>query len=553
MGSVNPWTANVVADVCVVGAGPAGLTIARELGGRGVSVCLVEAGDREVHRRIQRQSRGESDGYPIHRLQSSRVRALGGTLRHDGVRDRGWLVRPLDDIDFEERPWLHGSGWPFDRRHLDAYYARAATYCGVPTFDEDLRAVDLGLTDEARGLVGEHLEPTVFHRPPSPHLVGADPGGSPLVQLLLRTRVVDLVTDARGRRVEGVSAVRDGGQRVLIRADRVVLATGGIENARLLLLGDGGNGLGNQHDLVGRYFAERMLFTAGHLALDPRGALAAEEYADESAATAEGRVVALRVVDGLQREQRLHNAVLYLASRLDLMATPSGQSLSTLRKALGRRPLVPNLGSHVANSVASVRYAPTLVRRAVGRGRRVLVVGHLGEQAPNPESRVRLGSRRDDLGMPVARVTWQLTTEDHQAAERSVRVLGEAVRASGTGELVWTARLDRTTLVTGAHHHLGTTRMHDDPRQGVVDRDGRVHGVDNLYVAGSSVFPTYGASNPTLTIMAMAIRLADHLAETSGGTGADPRLTQPWAWTSARGPRAGAPREAAPGRRRAGR
>ena len=137
MGSVRPWTASVVADVCVVGAGPAGLTLTRELASRGVSVCLVEAGGRDVDRAVQRQSRGESDGYPIHRLQSSRVRALGGTLRHHRVERHGWLARPLDPIDFERRDAVPDSGWPFGRRHLDPYYARAAAHCGIPVHDDD--------------------------------------------------------------------------------------------------------------------------------------------------------------------------------------------------------------------------------------------------------------------------------------------------------------------------------------------------------------------------------------------------------------------------------
>jgi choline dehydrogenase-like flavoprotein len=366
---------------------------------------------------------------------------------------------------------------------------------------------------------------------------------------MLGCRVVDVKTAAGGRRVDTVVAVRDDGHRVAVRAEKVVLATGGIENARLLLLADGGRGLGNRHDLVGRYFAERMLFTAGHLRLEPASRFDADQFGPTT--TVSG---ALRVVDDVQRELGLHNCTLHLTSRADFMASASAQSISTLRKALGRRPLLPHLAPHAWNSVTAVGQLPGLARRAVGRGRRTLVVSHMGEQAPNPDSRVRLGTRKDDLGMPVARVTWQLTDADRRAAERSVRVLGDALRAGGSGEVRWTAQLDRTTLVTGAHHHLGTTRMHEDPRHGVVDGDARVHELENLYVAGSSVFPTYGASNPTLTVIALAIRLADHLGESLGRPPAAPdELTRPWVWTSGRGRRAGAPREPGQDRRPAGR
>ncbi|HET7761941.1 MAG TPA: GMC family oxidoreductase, partial [Phycicoccus sp.] len=488
MGSVGAWTANVLADVCVVGAGPAGLTVTRELAARGVAVCLLEAGGEDVDRRTQRQSRGESDGYPIHRLDHSRVRAVGGTLRHHRVAEQGWMSRPLDPIDFEARDWLPESGWPFDRAHLEPYYERAAALCGIPVYDDDLQEFRRRLPAGIGALQGEELETTVFRQPTLALVEGRrDLTASPLVQLMPRTRVVDLTTDGTGRRVDGVVAVGADGRRLLVRARAVVLATGGIENARLLLLADGGAGIGNEHDLVGRYFAERMLFPAGVLLLSPEARAAADALGP-----VDGLIGALRLREEVQRDLGLHNCTLHVASRLDVMASASGQSISTLRKAWGRRPLLPHLGSHVGNAVAAVGQAPGLARRALGRGRRTLVVGHMGEQAPNPESRVRLGTGRDDLGMPVARVTWQMTEADGRAAEASVRVLDRAVRASGAGHLEWTARLDSTTLVTGAHHHLGTTRMHADPRQGVVDPDSRVHSMDNLYVAGSSVFPTYG-------------------------------------------------------------
>ena len=144
---------------------------------------------------------------------------------------------------------------------------------------------------------------------------------------------------------------------------------------------------------------------------------------------------------------------------------------------------------------------------------RVLTLRVQGEQAPNRESRVTLGWRRDDLGIPVARVTWRMTEEDHQSIETSARVVDTVLRSRGFGCIEWTACHDSTTLVEGNNHHLGTTRMNADPRQGVVDPDCRVHSVYNLFVAGSSVFPTYGASNPTFTIVALAIRLADRLRE----------------------------------------
>jgi choline dehydrogenase-like flavoprotein len=134
------------------------------------------------------------------------------------------------------------------------------------------------------------------------------------------------------------------------------------------------------------------------------------------------------------------------------------------------------------------------------------------EQAPNPDSRVTLGTRRDRFGLPVARVDWRPAPSDRASIRASQEAVDEALRAAGLGHVEFMLGDEHPpALLEGNFHHLGTTRMHTDPARGVVDADCRVHGVRNLYVAGSSVFPTYGCSNPTLTVVALALRLADHL------------------------------------------
>jgi choline dehydrogenase-like flavoprotein len=207
------------------------------------------------------------------------------------------------------------------------------------------------------------------------------------------------------------------------------------------------------------------------------------------------------------------NAAFFLVPRTAAVTSNAVQSLSTLRKAVDRRPLVDGVGWHTGNALIGVRDLANLAMSRVVSKPRVLALRAQGEQAPNRESRVTLGSRTDDLGIRVARVTWRMTDDDLRSIEASASVIDAVLRSQGLGYVVWTARQDSTTLVEGMHHHLGTTRMHVDPRQGVVDPDCRVHSVDNLFVAGSSVFPTYGASNPTLTIVALAVRLADKLGE----------------------------------------
>jgi choline dehydrogenase-like flavoprotein len=151
----------------------------------------------------------------------------------------------------------------------------------------------------------------------------------------------------------------------------------------------------------------------------------------------------------------------------------------------------------------------------------VLVLRAQAEQAPNPGSRVTLGSRRDDLGLPVARVDWRVSDDDRASIRASQQVLDATLAAAGLGRVALPmGDEDPPALFEGNFHHLGTTRIHPDPARGVVDADCRVHGVANLYVAGSSVFPTFGCSNPTLTLVALALRLAGHLRERLAGPAA---------------------------------
>jgi choline dehydrogenase-like flavoprotein len=505
----------IFTDICIVGAGPAGITIASELDSRGVSVCLLEAGGRDFEQRFQRQSRGESDGYPIHKLDVSRTRAFGGTLRHPHFRgDARWAARPLDPIDFATREGRNEFGWPFDRKHLDPYYTRAEKVCGIRPFDVATTVWSEQAPTDRRFIASSpELEPTIFQFPmPAFHDAWHSLSTSPNVRLLLETRAVEVKVDSTGRRVDSVVAVRRSRNRVVIRPRLLVFATGGIENARLLLAANAGRGLGNEHDLVGRYFAEKLFLHAGHVVLsdktseDQLGCFHHLEGTDIGGG--------LRVAEQVQRERQLLNVAFFLVPRPAAVTSNAVRSLSTLRKAVDRRPLIPDIGWHTRNLLTGAGDLADLVMSRVGSRPRVLALRAQGEQAPNRESRVTLGSRKDDLGIPVARVTWRMTDDDHRSIEASARVVDAVLRSQGFGYLEWTARLDSTTLVDGLHHHLGTTRMHADPRQGVVDPDCRVHSVDNLFVAGSSVFPTYGASNPTLTIVALALRLADKLGET---------------------------------------
>ncbi|GAA2874037.1 GMC family oxidoreductase [Pseudonocardia halophobica] len=504
-------------DVCIVGGGPAGITIARELGHSRFRVCLIESGATDIDSRVQQQSRGVVSGYPLQRLHDSRVRVVGGTLRHRKLGNEGWAVRPLDPVDFEKRPGLPLSGWPFTRDHLDSSYARAQAAAGLDTYDYEPEPWSDPARTPVLDLEGCGVDTTVFHfaQPLFQHAV-PELTGSPNVQMFTRTRVVGMIAAAAGGAVDGVRVLRDDGSRLVVRARVVVLAAGGVENARLLLLGDDGRSIGNDHDLVGRFFGERLSAHCGHVVVGRPEILETLEFYTPHQVRHTLLRGALRLTDEKQRESGLRNCTFQIQPRPALVTTEALRSVATLRKALRRQPMMQGAGAHLGSVVAGLGGVLHSVAHG-GLRERTLTVRCQAEHAPHRDSRVTLGVDRDDLGLPTANVHWRFEDSDVDSIRTSLAIVGSALQARGLGRVQST--LDdtrRPTLVEGMHHHMGTTRMNADPRLGVVDADCRVHSTRNLYVAGSSVFPTYGASNPTLTIIALAFRLADHLSATLG-------------------------------------
>jgi choline dehydrogenase-like flavoprotein len=504
-------------DLCIIGAGPAGITIAREFLGDGRRVCLLESGGRHPERQAQRLNRGQSVGYPVHLLHRSRIRAFGGTSRH-WVPDRTWASRPLDPIDFEVRPTVPYSGWPFGRADLEPWYARAHTACDLGPYDYEPD----GWVDEARTprlpLSGPEVETIVFQ-----HAPGTFDGRydelvrSPNVTVFLHAHVSDLVTDEGSGRVDRVEVRRDDGSRFFVRPRLVVLAAGGIENPRLLLLGHRarGRGLGNDHDLVGRFFTERLSARTGFVVTNRPELVEQAAFYDFHAARGTYAQGALRVADKMQREEGLLNCAFFVLARPWSVTAEAVRSAATLTKGVARRPMPAGIPGHLGNVATGLgdigAFALARLRRGSGSPG-VLVLRAQCEPPPNPESRVRLGSRCDRFGLPVAQVDWRVAESARESIRSSQQRLDAAFRAAGIGHVESMLGDEHPpALFEGNFHHLGATRMHPDPEQGVVDADCRVHGVDNLYVAGSSVFPTYGCSNPTLTLLALALRLAHHV------------------------------------------
>jgi len=417
----------------------------------------------------------------------SRLRFLGGATNHW----QGWC-RPLDAIDFEERPWLDHSRWPIQRADLEPFYVRAGTLVGVRPFEDAGERAALSsppLLADSRW-----FETTFFHI--NPLNFGAAFAGeirsSPRVRLLLQANAVEIASDAGARHVESIAVASLGGHRLRVRARLFVLAGGGVENARLLLLSDGvaPAGLGNDRDLVGRFFMDHPHAHALTVAFSDPATEIALYRQRRVREQRQGVAAALRLSDAAQREHGLLNLLLTSPDRVDDL------------------PAEARAGMRVA--VAVDRMDPS--RAAPDAEPELFTFESRSEQAPNPASRVTLGTERDALGARRARLEWTWLGQEGTTLHAVGRLLGRELGARGLGRAYLAPREGPNPRdFRGGYHHLGTTRMHRDPARGVVDADCRVHGVDNLFIAGSSVFPTSGCSNPTLTLLALALRMADRL------------------------------------------
>ncbi len=496
----------VDADLCIVGAGPVGLSLAHALIDSGLQVVLLESGSSVHDPDVQQLNAGNSTGDPYDELRSSRLRGEGGTAGIWNTMVRGEIgakYLPLDEIDFEPREWAPLTGWPFRRGVLDPYYRKAHLTCGLGAFDyraatwtdHDHPLLDLNGSTLTTG-VYQYGQASVF-RGIIPRALSA----SPAVTIVHGATVTALVPDTRQRKIAAVQWRNPGGGSGMVRASRFVLAAGGIENARILLLhARASAGRGPANDWIGRGFMDHPIDASLELiSRSPALGRASSFYVPHPVNGTPAVMGRIALSPELLRELRMPNA------SVRLVEEEEPRLLQSAAPRMAARRLVP--------FPAARRLIGQAIRRAAAaqnrfRGVRYQLLIDL-EQLPHRENRIVLSGKVDPFGQPQAELQWRWREEDENR-----RV---AVRSAIARELA-RAGIGRTTMNTSrplnpnAHHHAGTTRMHADPDQGVVDENLRVHGEENLYVAGSSVFPTSGFANPTLTAIALALRLAEQLA-----------------------------------------
>jgi choline dehydrogenase-like flavoprotein len=533
--------------VCIVGSGPAGTSLANALADSGHRICVLESGGRQPDPFADRLR--DLDATGMHIKDYSRERIFGGA-------STTWagLSSPLDAVDFEKREWVAYSGWPFSRRELVPHYQEATRRFRFPAWERYLGREWMGL-GKALDTVPHwrQLEEKVFLAADPPQNFARDHGGvyaGDGVDLCLGTTVTAVLGDAATGLASGVEIRLAAGCRRVLRARVVVLACGGIENARLLLNSTFGcpSGLGNDRDQVGRYFMNHPKNNCGLIRLKrPQSGLPGY-FGFLSMADGCAGYVGLRLNEALQRERRLVNsyvrfepvfnwtdnpgvaAVVYYLKRSRVLMrifrrinqekvvelrdySESGDDSEFMNE---RKPFRRHLGMvrHIAaNGVPVGRYLRSRLADRSPQRVTAIRLRNFMEMEPLPENRITLSDRTDAFGMRLPRVYHRCSPMDRRSIVAVHEVLRGEVTEAGWGELDSALREDSEPwpIHLDASHHMGATRMGDDPATSVTNGDGRLHFSGNVYLAGSSLFPTSGCANPTFTIVALALRLAGHL------------------------------------------
>lgn len=487
-------------DICIVGAGAAGISIALDLIDTPYKVILLEGGGFQYDEKVQDLYGGSTSGQKYFPLKSTRLHYFGGTTGH-------WagMVSPFDPIDFKERPWIPHSGWPITLEDLEPYYIKTHKYLELEHHQYDLnyweeQGFDLKTLPLDQKVVWNKLWQLKGTRYGEVYRNSITDAKN--IHLYTYANAVDIRCNDEVSSVSEIIVKNYENKTHRVRAKHFIMACGTIQNARLLLASNSQapNGLGNDNDLVGRYFMEHLEVSCAELWLtNPQPT---EIYMFEPPVHAE-----LALTEKIQAREKMLNG------------TSSLIPLSWAKHAKPRMETWQHEDPRISekNMFTNWRAAAEKSEKEEGAILQAFELVTRMEQSPNPNSRVTLSKEKDALGVPRAHLHWELNALDKHSVRRLFQILGQEFGASGIGRVKLYDFLrdekDDTfpDSTNGGWHHMGTTRMADDPKNGVVDANCRVHGIDNLYIAGASCYATSAAPNPTLTLTALSLRLSDHL------------------------------------------
>jgi len=504
---------HISADVCVIGAGAAGISMSLRLHDSGIKVLLLESGGLAPSLATQQLYKGRNIGHEYFPLEGCRLRYFGGTTGH-----WGGTCRPFDEIDFEKKEWIPYSGWPISRKDLDSYYREAHKICDLGPYDYDpdnwQEAGEPPLPFKDPRLIN-----AVFQKSSAQfgEIYREELRKSEDIRVLLDANVTNIDVASNHNHVTSVQVATLTQKKFKITAKYFVLCAGGLENPRILLNSTDvmQYGIGNEHDLVGRFFMEHPIMETGVMMGDDFK----HDFYHEIRKT--------MIVDGMEKQRQLigfitpteatlrNQKMLNCGIRLQRTSWDHASKglLSAQQLLHGDGGSSEDFGTSLFNIVTDLDgIVSNYARKVFTKPAKVMKLIYWSEPQPNPESNVQLDHEKDQLGMNKIKLRWRLLDEDIDNFEKMHQLLAQILGISAIGRIrVDHDRSSWLVNTSGSFHHMGTTRMHKDPKQGVVDSECRVHGLDNLYIGGSSVFPTAGQANPTLTIVALAVRIADHI------------------------------------------
>lgn len=537
----------IESDVVVVGAGPSGITIADEWIKHGYKVSVLESGGTEANYQAQQLSSGELSGHLYEAMESTHIRQVGGTANHLILKltdkQYGYRYTPLQSIDFEQRDYIPYSGWPISKRDLDPYYARVQSKCEIG--DYDYSAERWAKNDyELLPLPKEQAETSVFMFGPTRKFNHDFPQAvyhSENVDLYINATAVELLCDEAGDAIDSVLVKTFNGKSVFFKAKYFILAANALQTPRLLLNSRShakhSTGVGNQHDNVGRYYMDHNLLPSGNFVPHDLKYINKMGFYDMQGIDGASVLGRLLLTEPFKKEHKLLNyaAILFPMSwnKKDLDAMYSLQQLKThFRWHWKEYP--KDIGTHLWNVFQGrnrlfrafyekVRFGvPVLVSLGNGGWSRSnqnekkyhrLELLALVEQSPNPDNRLTLIEEKDALGYPKIKAHYTWSESDIENYQKTIGHIADALEATGLGKFEPAeSPIEDIKQSKGLHHMMGTTRMSDDPEFGVVDKDCKVHGIDNLYIASSSTFTTGSFVNPTLTNLALGLRIVDKVS-----------------------------------------
>ena len=532
-------------QICIVGGGIAGIAMGLEFEKAGIDTVVLESGGTHRDEATSDLYRGPSVGIPYDFADGTRSRFLGGSSNC-----WGGFCRPWDQIAFDHRPWVKDSGWPIGRKDLDPFYERSHAILQVPSneYRPDHWVGQAGepthgpATGQSRNASSYPFDPAnieeIISQFSPPLKMGEayrdEIKAAKFLKLYLKANVAEIQCNPFGSTVESVKVRTLKGGNFTVQARVFVLASGGIENARLMLASNRqqSTGIGNRHDLVGRYFQDHPRFLNGvvefndKFRLNPLFDIKFHCIVDKvkiSGADISGQ---MRVGFERQTEHGILDAQMWFRSLYAGEGTDIVRALYRMRQRVRGKwsPFVglgTDLGHIFSHPLDSVGYT---VAHTTGSRKLVRHVAMelICEPDPDPNSRVTLSDDIDALGMRRAKVDWRLGQQVKDTVDTSFSLLAKELEDKNIAKVKLGPRINDTGWpadMEGTYHHMGTTRMHDSPRHGVVDRNCKVHDMENLYIAGSSVFTTSSSNNPTMTLVALALRLSDRLtAEIKSGS-----------------------------------